>query len=216
VPVAARVEPATPVELFHTRIFGGGVETQQGQAVGVDRRAGGDVFLENGDHRHRREVRQHHHPDATRTDRDRATVLQLSASFYPRLWTTNPGVIDFDLPVQGSQAALTIARLPMDASAEAHRRTSSRAASRSRSATRSRLISTDCQASRSPVASAAGLPIGLEISGPPVGESMVLALAHAYEQAPEWHGARRRCDAGRVDVRLKRDATAEWRPSDWH
>ena len=31
------------------------------------------------------------------------------------------------------------------------------------------------------------LPIGLEISGPRVGEPMVLALAHAYEQATEWH-----------------------------
>ncbi len=32
-----------------------------------------------------------------------------------------------------------------------------------------------------------GLPIGLEISGPRLGESVVLALAHAYEQATEWH-----------------------------
>ena len=32
------------------------------------------------------------------------------------------------------------------------------------------------------------LPIGLEISGPRLGEPMVLALAHAYEQATEWHG----------------------------
>ena len=32
-----------------------------------------------------------------------------------------------------------------------------------------------------------GLPIGLQISGPPFGESMVLALAHAYEQATPWH-----------------------------
>jgi aspartyl-tRNA(Asn)/glutamyl-tRNA(Gln) amidotransferase subunit A len=32
-----------------------------------------------------------------------------------------------------------------------------------------------------------GLPIGLEISGPPLGEPMVLALAQAYEQATEWH-----------------------------
>jgi hypothetical protein len=33
-PIAATsttLEPATPVELFHTRIFGGGVETQQGR-----------------------------------------------------------------------------------------------------------------------------------------------------------------------------------------
>jgi aspartyl-tRNA(Asn)/glutamyl-tRNA(Gln) amidotransferase subunit A len=42
-------------------------------------------------------------------------------------------------------------------------------------------ISIPCGFSRS------GLPIGLEISGPRIGESMVLALAHAYEQATEWH-----------------------------
>jgi aspartyl-tRNA(Asn)/glutamyl-tRNA(Gln) amidotransferase subunit A len=33
----------------------------------------------------------------------------------------------------------------------------------------------------------AGLPIGLQISGPRLGEARVLALAHAYEQATEWH-----------------------------
>jgi aspartyl-tRNA(Asn)/glutamyl-tRNA(Gln) amidotransferase subunit A len=33
----------------------------------------------------------------------------------------------------------------------------------------------------------AGLPIGLQIIGPRLGESFVLALAHAYEQATEWH-----------------------------
>jgi aspartyl-tRNA(Asn)/glutamyl-tRNA(Gln) amidotransferase subunit A len=32
-----------------------------------------------------------------------------------------------------------------------------------------------------------GLPIGLQISGPALGELDVLALAHAYEQATEWH-----------------------------
>ena len=32
-----------------------------------------------------------------------------------------------------------------------------------------------------------GLPIGLSISGPALGEPAVLALAHAYEQATEWH-----------------------------
>jgi aspartyl-tRNA(Asn)/glutamyl-tRNA(Gln) amidotransferase subunit A len=32
-----------------------------------------------------------------------------------------------------------------------------------------------------------GLPIGLQISGPQFGEINVLALAHAYEQATEWH-----------------------------
>jgi aspartyl-tRNA(Asn)/glutamyl-tRNA(Gln) amidotransferase subunit A len=32
-----------------------------------------------------------------------------------------------------------------------------------------------------------GLPIGLQISGAPFAESTVLALAHSYEQATEWH-----------------------------
>lgn len=33
----------------------------------------------------------------------------------------------------------------------------------------------------------AGLPIGLQIAGPPWAECDVLALAHAYEQATDWH-----------------------------
>ena len=33
----------------------------------------------------------------------------------------------------------------------------------------------------------AGLPIGLQIVGAPFAESTVVALAHAYEQATEWH-----------------------------
>jgi aspartyl-tRNA(Asn)/glutamyl-tRNA(Gln) amidotransferase subunit A len=33
----------------------------------------------------------------------------------------------------------------------------------------------------------AGLPIGMQIVGPRLGEARVLALAHAYEQATEWH-----------------------------
>jgi aspartyl-tRNA(Asn)/glutamyl-tRNA(Gln) amidotransferase subunit A len=32
-----------------------------------------------------------------------------------------------------------------------------------------------------------GLPIGIQIIGPRLGEARVLALAHAYEQATEWH-----------------------------
>lgn len=32
-----------------------------------------------------------------------------------------------------------------------------------------------------------GLPIGLQIAAGPWAESTVLALAHAYEQATEWH-----------------------------
>jgi aspartyl-tRNA(Asn)/glutamyl-tRNA(Gln) amidotransferase subunit A len=35
-----------------------------------------------------------------------------------------------------------------------------------------------------------GMPIGLQISGPPFGELVVLALAHAYEQATPWHSRR--------------------------
>jgi aspartyl-tRNA(Asn)/glutamyl-tRNA(Gln) amidotransferase subunit A len=42
-------------------------------------------------------------------------------------------------------------------------------------------ISVPCGFSR------AGLPIGLQIVGPPLGEARVLALAHAYEQATDWH-----------------------------
>jgi aspartyl-tRNA(Asn)/glutamyl-tRNA(Gln) amidotransferase subunit A len=42
-------------------------------------------------------------------------------------------------------------------------------------------ISVPCGFSRS------GLPIGIQISGPRLGEISVLALAHAYEQATEWH-----------------------------
>ena len=34
----------------------------------------------------------------------------------------------------------------------------------------------------------AGLPIGLQIIGPPLGEARVLALADAYERATRWHG----------------------------
>jgi aspartyl-tRNA(Asn)/glutamyl-tRNA(Gln) amidotransferase subunit A len=37
-----------------------------------------------------------------------------------------------------------------------------------------------------------GLPIGMQISGPRFGESKVLALAHAYEQATGWHTRRPR------------------------
>jgi aspartyl-tRNA(Asn)/glutamyl-tRNA(Gln) amidotransferase subunit A len=33
----------------------------------------------------------------------------------------------------------------------------------------------------------AGLPIGIQITGPRLGEARVLALAHAFEQATEWH-----------------------------
>jgi aspartyl-tRNA(Asn)/glutamyl-tRNA(Gln) amidotransferase subunit A len=36
----------------------------------------------------------------------------------------------------------------------------------------------------------AGLPIGLQISGAPFAESTMVALAHAYEQATDWHTRR--------------------------
>lgn len=45
-------------------------------------------------------------------------------------------------------------------------------------------ISVPCGFSRS------GLPIGIQISGPRLGELRVLALAHAFEQATEWHTRR--------------------------
>jgi aspartyl-tRNA(Asn)/glutamyl-tRNA(Gln) amidotransferase subunit A len=32
-----------------------------------------------------------------------------------------------------------------------------------------------------------GLPIGLQIAGPPLGDAKVLAMAWAYERATEWH-----------------------------
>lgn len=35
-----------------------------------------------------------------------------------------------------------------------------------------------------------GLPVGLQIAGPPWGEAVVLRLAYAYEQATEWHKRR--------------------------
>jgi aspartyl-tRNA(Asn)/glutamyl-tRNA(Gln) amidotransferase subunit A len=35
---------------------------------------------------------------------------------------------------------------------------------------------------------AGGLPIGMQIMGPPLGEERVLRVAHAYEQSTVWHG----------------------------
>jgi aspartyl-tRNA(Asn)/glutamyl-tRNA(Gln) amidotransferase subunit A len=40
-----------------------------------------------------------------------------------------------------------------------------------------------------------GLPIGMQITGPPGGDATVLRLAHTYEQATEWH--KRRPNLGR-------------------
>ena len=38
-----------------------------------------------------------------------------------------------------------------------------------------------------PCGFADGLPVGLQISGPVLGEELVLRVAYAYEQATEWH-----------------------------
>ena len=35
--------------------------------------------------------------------------------------------------------------------------------------------------------SKAGMPIGLQLSGPNLGEINVLAMAHAYQEATDWH-----------------------------
>jgi aspartyl-tRNA(Asn)/glutamyl-tRNA(Gln) amidotransferase subunit A len=35
--------------------------------------------------------------------------------------------------------------------------------------------------------SAGGLPIGLQIAGKPFEESMILRIAHAYQQLTDWH-----------------------------
>ena len=35
-----------------------------------------------------------------------------------------------------------------------------------------------------------GLPIGLQISGAPFADATVLAMAHAYQQATDWHDMR--------------------------
>jgi aspartyl-tRNA(Asn)/glutamyl-tRNA(Gln) amidotransferase subunit A len=40
-----------------------------------------------------------------------------------------------------------------------------------------------------------GLPIGMQISGPPGAEATVLRLAYAYEQATEWHKRKPSTDA---------------------
>ena len=41
-----------------------------------------------------------------------------------------------------------------------------------------------------PCGLAQGLPVGLQIMGPPLGEEAILRAAHAYEQATSWHGMR--------------------------
>jgi len=44
-----------------------------------------------------------------------------------------------------------------------------------------------------------GLPIGMQVMGPPLGEERVLRVAHAYEQATEWR-TRRAALEGREKV----------------
>jgi aspartyl-tRNA(Asn)/glutamyl-tRNA(Gln) amidotransferase subunit A len=41
-----------------------------------------------------------------------------------------------------------------------------------------------------PCGFAGGLPVGLQIIGPALGEETVLRVAYAYEQATEWHKMR--------------------------
>ncbi len=48
-----------------------------------------------------------------------------------------------------------------------------------------------------------GVPIGLQITGAPWAEEKVLALAHAYEQATEWHRRRPALDAGLQPYEVK-------------
>ena len=80
------------------------------ETVGVDRRTGGDVLLDDGAHRRRREIWQNDEADAPRTvvtlldghqPGDGATVFQLPASLDARLRTANPGGIDLDVAMEG-------------------------------------------------------------------------------------------------------------------
>jgi aspartyl-tRNA(Asn)/glutamyl-tRNA(Gln) amidotransferase subunit A len=57
--------------------------------------------------------------------------------------------------------------------------------------------------------SKSGLPIGLQISGPNLGEVQVLALAHAYEQATEWHKRQPPLEAGAKTPVLSRTALGQ-------
>ena len=41
-----------------------------------------------------------------------------------------------------------------------------------------------------PCGFASGLPVGMQLIGPPLSEAQLLSLAYAYEQATEWHKAR--------------------------
>jgi aspartyl-tRNA(Asn)/glutamyl-tRNA(Gln) amidotransferase subunit A len=41
-----------------------------------------------------------------------------------------------------------------------------------------------------PCGFAEGMPVGLQLMGPALGEGLILRAAHAYEQATEWHTRR--------------------------
>jgi aspartyl-tRNA(Asn)/glutamyl-tRNA(Gln) amidotransferase subunit A len=51
--------------------------------------------------------------------------------------------------------------------------------------------------------SRSGLPLGMQIMGRPFGESQVLAIGHAYEQATAWHTRRPRLKAGAAQPKLE-------------
>ena len=83
---------------------------ETGQPVGVDRRARRDVLLDHRRDRRPFEIRQDAHPHApgaiapffnSHQNGNRVAPFQLPTASKPRLRTTNPGVIDFDVPVQG-------------------------------------------------------------------------------------------------------------------
>jgi aspartyl-tRNA(Asn)/glutamyl-tRNA(Gln) amidotransferase subunit A len=57
--------------------------------------------------------------------------------------------------------------------------------------------------------SKAGMPIGLQISGPSFGEIDVLALAHAYQEATDWHKRRPPLEPGTKVPALSETATGQ-------
>ena len=59
---------------------------------------------------------------------------------------------------------------------------------------------------------AAGLPVGLMIAGPRFAEGRVLALAHAFEQATEWHTQASAAHAGHAGAAWRDDSVGSGRP----
>jgi aspartyl-tRNA(Asn)/glutamyl-tRNA(Gln) amidotransferase subunit A len=57
-------------------------------------------------------------------------------------------------------------------------------------------LSLPCGFAAAPDQESARLPVGLQVIGKAMGEAMVLRVAHAYEQATEWHRQRSRPDVG--------------------